>query len=364
MEFVAGIPGTLGGALAMNAGTRIGEMKDVVRRVELATADGAGFLDARELGFAYRTSRLPPGAVATRIEFALRPGDVAESERVMQEDRERRRRTQPLDRPSFGSTFRNPPGEYAGRLVEAVGLKGHRIGGAMWSDVHANFVVNLGGARASDVLGLVNLARYAGEGAIRDRARDRGPAPRRVPCRRDARTYDLSGGNPLKWTGKKVAVLYGGRSTERDVSLRTGKACADALVSKGYDVALVDVDQDLPERLREVRRSTSRSTRCTAAGARTAASRGSSRSMGIPYTGSGVLASAMGMDKVVAKAIFKALGLAGDRLPRLPRGECRAEIAAVGPAVRAPVRREALRRGLLGRRPHREGPDEAPGRLP
>lgn len=160
MEFVAGIPGTLGGALAMNAGTRIGEMKDVVRRVELATADGAGFLDARELGFAYRTSRLPPGAVATRIEFALRPGDVAESERVMQEDRDRRRRTQPLDKPSFGSTFRNPAGEYAGRLVEAVGLKGHRIGGAMWSDVHANFVVNVGGARASDVLGLVNLARY------------------------------------------------------------------------------------------------------------------------------------------------------------------------------------------------------------
>ncbi|HEX9398890.1 MAG TPA: UDP-N-acetylmuramate dehydrogenase [Anaeromyxobacter sp.] len=159
MEFVAGIPGTLGGALAMNAGTRIGEMKDVVRRVEVATADGAGFLDARELGFAYRTCRLPPGAVATRIEFALRAGDVAASERTMQEDRDQRRRTQPLDKPSFGSTFRNPPGEFAGRLVEGVGLKGHHVGGAMWSDVHANFVVNLGGATARDVLALVNLAR-------------------------------------------------------------------------------------------------------------------------------------------------------------------------------------------------------------
>lgn len=159
MEFVAGIPGTLGGALAMNAGTRIGEMKDVVRRVELATADGAGFVDAAALGFAYRTCRLPPGAVATRVEFALRAGDVAASERTMQEDRERRRRSQPLDRPNFGSTFRNPPGDFAGRLVEAVGLKGHRIGGAAWSDVHANFVVNLGGASARDVLALVNLAR-------------------------------------------------------------------------------------------------------------------------------------------------------------------------------------------------------------
>jgi UDP-N-acetylmuramate dehydrogenase len=159
MEFVAGIPGTLGGALAMNAGTKLGEMKDVVRRVEVATADGAGFLDAAALGFAYRTCRLPPGAVVTRVEFALRPGDVAESERAMQRDREQRRRTQPLDRPNFGSTFRNPPGDFAGRLVEAVGLKGHRIGGALWSEVHANFVVNAGGATAHDVLALVNLAR-------------------------------------------------------------------------------------------------------------------------------------------------------------------------------------------------------------
>jgi UDP-N-acetylmuramate dehydrogenase len=116
-------------------------------------------VDARELGFAYRTCLLPPGAVVTRVELALRPGDVAESERIMQEDRDRRRRTQPLDRPSFGSTFRNPPGEFAGRLVEAVGLKGHRVGGAIWSEVHANFVVNLGGATARDVLALVSLAR-------------------------------------------------------------------------------------------------------------------------------------------------------------------------------------------------------------
>ncbi len=159
MEFVAGIPGTLGGAVAMNAGTKIGEMKDLVSRVELATAGGAGFVAARELGFAYRTCRLPPGAVVTRVELVLRQGDVAESERAMQADRERRRRTQPLDRPTFGSTFRNPPGDFAGRLIEAVGLKGHRVGNATWSDVHANFVSNLGGATARDVLALLNLAR-------------------------------------------------------------------------------------------------------------------------------------------------------------------------------------------------------------
>jgi UDP-N-acetylmuramate dehydrogenase len=159
MEFIAGIPGTLGGGVAMNAGTRIGEMKDVVSRVELATARGTGFVPAGDLAFAYRTARIPAGAVVTRIEFRLRRGDVAASAAAMRADRERRAATQPLDRPTFGSTFRNPPGDHAGRLIEAVGLKGHRIGNAAWSDVHANFIVNLGGARAADVVALMRLAR-------------------------------------------------------------------------------------------------------------------------------------------------------------------------------------------------------------
>jgi UDP-N-acetylmuramate dehydrogenase len=159
MEFLAGVPGTLGGATAMNAGTRLGEMKDVLERVELATADGAGWVPAASLGFAYRTCRLPAGAVVTRIEVRLRPGDVEASRAAMREDQEKRRRTQPLDRPTFGSTFTNPPGDYAGRLVEAVGLRGHRVGNATWSDVHANFIVNLGGATAEDVRALIRLAR-------------------------------------------------------------------------------------------------------------------------------------------------------------------------------------------------------------
>lgn len=160
-EFVAGIPGTLGGTVAMNAGTRTGEMKDVVRRVELATAEGAGWVAAAELAFGYRTARLPPEAVVTRVEIELRRGDVAASAAAMRADVERRRATQPLTQPTFGSTFRNPPGAYAGQLIEAVGLKGHRVGGAMWSDVHANFVVNLGGAAARDVLALMNLRARA-----------------------------------------------------------------------------------------------------------------------------------------------------------------------------------------------------------
>jgi UDP-N-acetylmuramate dehydrogenase len=165
-EFAAGIPGTLGGMVAMNAGTRAGEMKDVVRRVEIATHDGAGFVEASELGFAYRTCRLPPDGIVTRVEVELSPGDVAASLAAMRADVERRRATQPLDRPTFGSTFRNPPGDYAGRLIEAVGLKGHRVGNAVWSPVHANFVTNLGGATARDVLALVNLARARVKDAV------------------------------------------------------------------------------------------------------------------------------------------------------------------------------------------------------
>jgi D-alanine-D-alanine ligase len=112
-----------------------------------------------------------------------------------------------------------------------------------------------------------------------------------------------------RWTGKKVAVLYGGRSAERDVSLRTGKACADALVAKGYDVTLVDADQELAARLRELGADVVFNALHGRWG-EDGCVQGLLETMGLPYTGSGVLASAMGMDKVVAKAMFQALGLA------------------------------------------------------
>jgi UDP-N-acetylmuramate dehydrogenase len=158
-EFLAAVPGTLGGAVAMNAGTPAGEVKDLLVSVELASAEGVGEVPAAALELGYRRSRLPAGAVVTRLTCRLRPGDVAASRAVMEADLARRRATQPLSQPSFGSTFWNPPGRFAGQLIEAVGLKGHRVGNAMWSDVHANFLVNLGGATARDVLQLMRLAR-------------------------------------------------------------------------------------------------------------------------------------------------------------------------------------------------------------
>lgn len=158
-EFLAGIPGTIGGAVTMNAGTKMGECMTVVEAVELATADGVGWVEARALRWAYRHTELPPLSVVTRAKFRLPRGDVAESQKKMEVDLGYRKSTQPLSQPNFGSVFKNPPGHQAGRLIEAAGLKGHTIGRAQISTLHANWIVNLGGATAKDVVSLMELAQ-------------------------------------------------------------------------------------------------------------------------------------------------------------------------------------------------------------
>ncbi|MFN0063210.1 MAG: UDP-N-acetylmuramate dehydrogenase [Myxococcaceae bacterium] len=155
-EFLAGIPGTLGGAVRMNAGTKMGECMSVVEAIEVATADGAGFLPRSTLSVAYRQTQLPAGAVVTRVRFRLPKGDLAHSQKVMDEDLAYRKRTQPLSQPNFGSVFTNPPGDHAGRLIEAAGLKGTMEGKAQVSTLHANWIVNLGGAQARDIGLLMN----------------------------------------------------------------------------------------------------------------------------------------------------------------------------------------------------------------
>jgi UDP-N-acetylmuramate dehydrogenase len=158
-EFLAGIPGTLGGALAMNAGTKHGECQEVLDAVELATAEGVGWVSRSGLDIRYRHTTLPEGAVALRVRFRLRQGDVRASAAAMEADLGYRKRTQPLSQPNCGSVFQNPQGEYAGRLIEAVGLKGHALGAARISELHANWIVNLGEATARDVAGLITLAQ-------------------------------------------------------------------------------------------------------------------------------------------------------------------------------------------------------------
>lgn len=156
-EFLAGIPGTVGGATAMNAGTKNGECMRIVTGIELATADGLGWV--KSLPFVYRHTAIPEGAVVTRVRFQLAQGDLEESQKKMDADLGYRKRTQPLDKPNFGSVFTNPPGDHAGRLIESVQLKGHRIGNAQISTLHANWIVNLGGATAQDVVALMDLAQ-------------------------------------------------------------------------------------------------------------------------------------------------------------------------------------------------------------
>jgi UDP-N-acetylmuramate dehydrogenase len=155
-EFLAGIPGVLGGALAMNAGAFGGEIWPRVRSVDVCDARGnARRRDAREYGFGYRHI-VPPAEgeyfLAARLEFDSRPGI---NEDAMRELLAKRKLTQPIGEWSCGSTFTNPPGDHAARLIEASGLKGHRIGDIMVSPKHANFLVNAGNASATDVEALV-----------------------------------------------------------------------------------------------------------------------------------------------------------------------------------------------------------------
>ena len=161
LEFAIGIPGTVGGWIAMNAGVRGREMKDLVTSLELFEPERAEIVArAREaLVFRYRKVELPPGAVVLSATFHTESAAPAEIRERQKQYLAQRRATQPVDQPSCGSVFKNPPGDYAGRLIEAAGLKGAREGAAVISPLHANFIVNEGGARAGDVLALIERAR-------------------------------------------------------------------------------------------------------------------------------------------------------------------------------------------------------------
>lgn len=163
MEHACGIPGSVGGGVAMNAGAYGWCMRDVVREVQIVTASGAAWVPADGLEWGYRFCRLPRRSVVTAVRIALEPSDcsvVLECQRGLLRQR---RVKQPRSARTFGSAFKNPRGQHAGRLVEAAGLKGVRRGGAEISSVHANFLVNLGDATTADVLVLMALMRQGVE---------------------------------------------------------------------------------------------------------------------------------------------------------------------------------------------------------
>ena len=161
-EPFVGIPGTVGGALMSNAGTPRGEIGPLVEEVELVDWSGRKKLFQRgDLKFAYRSSNLAGKGVVTRALLCLKPDGKNVIMRKIQAELKARAETQPVGTYNVGSVFQNPAGDFAGRLIEAVGLKGHRIGGAQFSPKHGNFIVNTGHASSSDVLSLIHLARKA-----------------------------------------------------------------------------------------------------------------------------------------------------------------------------------------------------------
>jgi len=159
-EFAAAIPGTIGGGIWMNGGAYGGDFSAVLVRALVATADGTGWLTPTELGLSYRHSNLRHGQVVLQAELRLRPRPPEEIKAVVRDLNAQRKAAQPTNRRTFGSVFKNPDHELsAGRMLEACGLKGHRIGGAQISPKHANFIENAGGARTADALALMSEAR-------------------------------------------------------------------------------------------------------------------------------------------------------------------------------------------------------------
>ena len=160
LEFASGIPGTLGGGCAMNAGAYGGQLSDVLVDARVLLDGAERTLTRDELQMGYRTSLpLREGGVVLSARFALTPDDPEAIAARMRELNARRREKQPLNYPSAGSTFKRPEGYFAGALIEQAGLKGRRVGGAQVSEKHAGFIVNTGDATAADILALIGTVQ-------------------------------------------------------------------------------------------------------------------------------------------------------------------------------------------------------------
>lgn len=161
LEYFAGIPGSVGGALKMNAGCLGRSFYDVVESITVCDHGVIRNIERADIEYRYRHVPLfdDPEMIALSAVLRLSPADRTEMEKARKESLEKRKNSQPINYPSCGSVFKNPPGDYAGRLIEACGLKGYRHGGAVVSDLHANFILNAGQATANDVLQVMKTVR-------------------------------------------------------------------------------------------------------------------------------------------------------------------------------------------------------------
>jgi len=160
LEFMATVPGDVGGGVVMNAGAFGQQVADCLTRIKVLRRDGeVQEFHAEQLEMSYRHTDLPHGSLVLSAEFTLQQSEGDAVRERIRQMRSRRSLTQPLELPNCGSVFKNPPGDHAARLIEAAGLKGHRIGGASISSKHANFIVNESEASSADVLSLIHLAQ-------------------------------------------------------------------------------------------------------------------------------------------------------------------------------------------------------------
>lgn len=303
-EFLAGIPGTMGGALKMNAGAFGGETWTNVISVEMLNLAGnITHRLASEFDVKYRSVKCVHNEWFLSCCLKLEKGDSLTSQQKIKALLEKRSQTQPTNQPSCGSVFKNPPNDYAARLIEVSSLKGYAIGGAQVSDKHANFIVNTGNSTADDIESLI----YYVQSKVKE---FQGVELQTEVCMVGEKVADMkkmtSLENPEKFG--RVAVLMGGSAAERPVSLRSGAAVYEALLRKGVDAIAIDVTASPIEALNAIKIDRVFNI-IHGRGGEDGELQAVLEVMGIPYTGSGVLASALAMDKLKTKLCWQGYGL-------------------------------------------------------
>jgi len=303
-EYLAGIPGTMGGALKMNAGAFGGDTWSIVKEVEMINR--MGMVSSRypiDFNVGYRSVKSASQEWFLSCYLQLQSGDITISQKKIKSLLEHRANTQPTNQPSCGSVFKNPDGDYAARLIETAGLKGFAIGGASVSEKHANFIINTGNASAADIEDLI----YFVQKQVNEQL---GVELQTEVCMVGERKKDLkiygAEQNPEKFG--RVAILMGGDSAERPVSLKSGAAVYDALKRKGVDAIAIDVTGSVIDSLAGIRIDRIFNI-IHGRGGEDGVLQGVLQVMGIPYTGSGVLASALTMDKLRTKLCWLGYGL-------------------------------------------------------
>lgn len=292
-EFLAGIPGTMGGALKMNAGAFGGETWEIVQNLELLNRHGDVFTKSvQEFEVSYRHINLKSDEWFLATVLKLQAGDTRVSQQHIKVLLAKRAESQPTNQPSCGSVFKNPENNFAARLIEMSGLKGFKIGGAQVSEKHANFIINTGNATADDIEKLIAYVQ------------------KQVSQKQgiNLQTEVCIVGEHLKNDFGRVAVLMGGNAAEREVSLRSGKAVYDALIAKGVDALAVDVKGNMIEFLTNLDVDHVFNI-IHGRGGEDGVLQAILENLNFPYTGSGVLASALAMDKLRTKLCWRGANL-------------------------------------------------------